>query len=98
MENCEGDSSCQSACQEKNPCGAQHPKPGNKTASTTATPTTASTTSSTDAVYTGLGEGSAADAQPKSGDAMANVIGRTGCGLSMGISVSVLLIGFGLFV
>ncbi|OJJ32012.1 hypothetical protein ASPWEDRAFT_91928, partial [Aspergillus wentii DTO 134E9] len=54
VNNCNGgDSSCQSACRTKNPCGAQNPKRVNTTAS--ATPTATSSASATDVVYNGFG-------------------------------------------
>ncbi|KAB8077866.1 hypothetical protein BDV29DRAFT_36408 [Aspergillus leporis] len=38
VTNCNGDSTCQSDCRSKNPCGAQDPKRVNKTTSTATSP------------------------------------------------------------
>ncbi|KUL83073.1 hypothetical protein ZTR_11165 [Talaromyces verruculosus] len=62
--NCGGDSTCQAACVQDHPCGAQDPKRYNTTTSATggatATATgTATTSGGGDVVYTGFGTGSA---------------------------------------
>ena len=56
---CNGASSCQSDCREKNPCGAQDPKRVNEsTASASASKTVgaAASTAADGAVYTGFGD------------------------------------------
>jgi len=65
VNNCGGDSSCQSACRDDNPCGAQNPTRVNtstiSTMSATATSGgSAAGTASGGAVFTGFGGGSAA--------------------------------------
>ncbi|OJJ46077.1 hypothetical protein ASPZODRAFT_133057 [Penicilliopsis zonata CBS 506.65] len=63
VDNCQGDSSCQSACRQDNPCGAQNPTRVNVTTTKggkTATATDGSSgtgSAATDVVYTGIGTG-----------------------------------------
>ncbi|KAJ9215598.1 hypothetical protein DTO166G4_2704 [Paecilomyces variotii] len=69
VNNCNGESSCQAACRDDHPCGAQNPKRYNiTTTSATSNPTaSASSTSGGNVVYTGFG--SASTAAAKKGDA-----------------------------
>ncbi|KAI9811343.1 MAG: hypothetical protein M1827_005503 [Pycnora praestabilis] len=64
VNNCNGDSGCQSACRSEHPCGAQDPTKYNLTTSSsmaaTKTGSAASSTGSAGAVYTGLGGAPAA--------------------------------------
>ncbi|KAK2741887.1 hypothetical protein FQN57_005446 [Myotisia sp. PD_48] len=68
VENCGPTAhKCQSDCRQNNPCGAQNPTPPNSTTTATGTASKtadASSTSATDAVFTGMGEGSAASGEP----------------------------------
>lgn len=54
---CNGLSSCQSACQQDHPCGAQDPKKYNTTATATATGASATSTADGSTVYGGLNNG-----------------------------------------
>lgn len=76
--NCNGDSTCQAACVQNHPCGAQEPKRYNITTSAsgaTATATgTATTSGGGDVVYTGFGTGSASVA---TGGSSAGSVGIT---------------------
>ncbi|KAL2001224.1 hypothetical protein VTN02DRAFT_2085 [Thermoascus thermophilus] len=63
VNNCNGVASCQSACRQDNPCGAQDPKRYNIT--TTAVPSataSASSTSASDVIYDGFGSSATATA------------------------------------
>ncbi|BDD57700.1 hypothetical protein MAP00_003046 [Monascus purpureus] len=65
VNNCNGVSSCQSACREDHPCGAQDPPHIN---ATTATPTAAASTAAstnTDVVYQGFGTATATTTSQK---------------------------------
>lgn len=61
--NCNGDSTCQAACVQDHPCGAQEPRRYNTTSSATGATATATGTATTsgggDVLYTGFGTGSA---------------------------------------
>ncbi|GAD94151.1 conserved hypothetical protein [Paecilomyces variotii No. 5] len=68
VNNCNGDSSCQSACRDDHPCGAQSPKRYNiTTTSATSNPTASASGTGGDVVYTGFGSASTGSA--KKGDA-----------------------------
>lgn len=61
QNNCNGSSTCQAACVQDHPCGAQDPKRYNITTSATATKTgTATSSGSGEVLITGFGTGSAA--------------------------------------
>jgi len=74
VASCGGINTCQSACREDHPCGAQDPSPPNSTASvttasTTPSPTAADGSASTNAggtVFNGLGGAAATDAASSS--------------------------------
>ncbi|PWY89317.1 hypothetical protein BO70DRAFT_359598 [Aspergillus heteromorphus CBS 117.55] len=53
VNNCNGDSTCQSNCRSQHPCGAQNPKRVNVTTTAGSTPTTAAATTSV-AAFTGV--------------------------------------------
>lgn len=86
VANCGGDSSCQSACRDKNPCGAQDPKRVNATStSSTAAPsgTDGSSGSGTPTVFKPFGGStSASDSGKKNGAQAALEVGRS-YGLAM---------------
>ncbi|KAN0093938.1 hypothetical protein V8E51_017122 [Hyaloscypha variabilis] len=81
---CNGDTSCQSACRDDHPCGAQNPTRVNTTTTSTMASTTlpaGATTGAGGVVYTGLGGGSAATttastSNKKSGSRAALDVGR----------------------
>ncbi|PGH16367.1 hypothetical protein AJ80_05217 [Polytolypa hystricis UAMH7299] len=88
--NCNGDPTCQTECRTKNPCGAQSPKRVNVTSTTTTTgPTGSSTSKPSDAVYTGLGDGSASE-----GDSDENAAMRTAVELGQVYGFGVVAAGF----
>lgn len=64
----DNNSTCQAACTQEHPCGAQDPTPPNSTNTTTSSTTTAggaSSTGSGDAIFSGLGgSGESAAAGP----------------------------------
>lgn len=77
VTNCEGDASCQSACRDDHPCGAQNPKRYNITTTTSATSNPTASASGTDSgsvVYTGFGTGTASTASAKKGSASTFVL------------------------
>jgi hypothetical protein len=75
---CSGDSTCQAACVDDHPCGAQNPTRINTTSSATQSATSSAGASSTNNVaYTGLGGSSAATSTPKSGAQMTLDFGRS---------------------
>jgi len=81
VANCNGDSTCQSACRADNPCGAQNPVRSNATTTSSTSTATgdASGTSTSGVVYNGLG-GSAtttASSNSKSGSQMTLDFGRS---------------------
>ncbi|KAK2758691.1 hypothetical protein FQN54_003381 [Arachnomyces sp. PD_36] len=69
VENCDGDTTCQTSCREDNPCGAQDPPRVNTTTAPTgsATGSATATGSGGDVVYTGFGDGSASNSEPGDG-------------------------------
>jgi len=82
---CNGVTTCQSACRDQHPCGAQNPTRVNSTSSSTMASTTlpaGATTGAGGVVYTGLGGGAAATAttgassNKKSGAQAALELGR----------------------
>jgi hypothetical protein len=77
--DCSGDSTCQAACVDDHPCGAQNPTRINTTSSATQSATSSAGASSTNNVaYTGLGGSSAASTStPKSGAQMTLDFGRS---------------------
>lgn len=79
IKNCNGDSTCQAACVDDHPCGAQNPTRVNTTSSATQSATSSAGASSTNNVaYTGLGGSSAASTStPKSGAQMTIDFGRS---------------------
>ncbi|CRG92058.1 hypothetical protein PISL3812_09113 [Talaromyces islandicus] len=60
--NCNGDSTCQAACVQNHPCGAQDPKRYNTTSTAAATTTTTSSSNPGDVIYTGWGTAAGAAA------------------------------------
>jgi len=83
---CNGDTTCQSACRDDHPCGAQNPTRVNTTSTSTMASTTLSagaTQGSAGVVYTGLGGGAVAtatstsDSGKKSGAQAAMDLGRS---------------------
>jgi len=74
VKNCgRDDHTCQNACREDNPCGAQNPKPPNSSA--TASAPRSSSTSNTDDDEDGVFEGLAGDKTPSRAAALE--MGRT---------------------
>jgi len=77
---CNGDSSCQSACRDDNPCGAQNPTRVNTTTSSTMTATATGGSGTGATVYTGLGGASSTSSSSstkKSGSQAALDLGRS---------------------
>ncbi|KAK2810163.1 hypothetical protein FQN50_003133 [Emmonsiellopsis sp. PD_5] len=93
VNNCNGDSTCQTACREDNPCGAQSPKRVTVTA-TTKTAAATGTSTATDVVYTGLGEGSASGGGDDKGGAAGHVTLQMGQVYGVGVVVAGFLAGF----
>ncbi|KFZ12423.1 hypothetical protein V502_07083 [Pseudogymnoascus sp. VKM F-4520 (FW-2644)] len=94
VAGCGGVNTCQAACTEQHPCGAQDPSRGNSTASTTTSG--AAATSTGPVVYDGFGDGStAATTVPKPNAAR----GALDIGRSYGLSIVFVGIfaAFGLF-
>ena len=89
VANCNGDSSCQSACRQNHPCGARNP-----TRVTTTSSTPSSTNGGNNVVYTGLGGGSAATGKPKPGAAPVLAVLQIGQVYGVGILVASFLAGF----
>ncbi|PMD20951.1 hypothetical protein NA56DRAFT_626829 [Hyaloscypha hepaticicola] len=98
---CNGDTSCQSACRDDHPCGAQNPTRVNTTSSSTMASTTlpaGATSGTAGVVYTGLGGGSvattaAASSNNKNGAQAALDLGRN---YGLAVIFSGLFAGFAL--
>ncbi|OJD15527.1 hypothetical protein AJ78_04223 [Emergomyces pasteurianus Ep9510] len=94
VRNCNGDTTCQTACRVDNPCGAQNPKRVTTTA-TTATKTGdaagTGTNSATGVVYTGLGDDSATPAGKGAAGRLALQVGQV---YGVGVVVAGFLAGF----
>ncbi|KAE9368495.1 hypothetical protein N431DRAFT_428274 [Stipitochalara longipes BDJ] len=101
VASCNGDTTCQSACREDHPCGAQNPTRVNSTTISTMASTTlpaGATTGAGGVIYTGLGGGSAAttaasSSNKKSGSQAALDIGRN---YGLAVLFSGLFAGFAL--
>ncbi|PGH15477.1 hypothetical protein AJ79_02454 [Helicocarpus griseus UAMH5409] len=91
VKNCNGDSTCQSACREDNPCGAQNPH--RVTTSPSATKTADATKTGNGVVYTGLSEDSGTAPGQGAASHLALQVGQV---YGVGIVIAGFLAGFSL--
>lgn len=97
--NCNGDSTCQSACRASHPCGAQDPVRVNTTSTTStmsATPTNnaAATTGSSGVVYTGFAGASATTTAASNKSNASNLAIRLGQTYGVAVTLAGFFVGF----
>lgn len=83
VANCNGDSTCQSACRSDHPCGAQNPTKVNLTTATSSATTAGATKAPNGVVYSGLGGSSASPTDSASSDSQ-----KSGAEVALGLGNS----------